>query len=336
MRDVAARAGVSLKTVSRVVNREPGVSDLLVGKVRAAAEELNFQLNAGARNLRRSDGRTGTIGLLLENVANPFSSAVHRAVEDVARHRGVAVLAGSLDETPQRERELVATFTSRRVDGLVLIPAGSDHAYLVPEQRAGTALVFVDRAPGRLDADVVLTDNREGSTHGVAHLLERGHVRIGFLGDLARIATAAERYDGYVAALRAAGLTVPAELVARDAATVEAAEEAATAMLTLSDPPTALFTAQNLVTIGAVKALRSLGRQHEVAMVGFDDFLLSELLDPPVTVVAQDPEAIGRAAAEQLFRRIDGDAGPFTVQVVPTRLVVRGSGEISPVRQVAS
>jgi LacI family transcriptional regulator len=336
MRDVAARAGVSLKTVSRVVNREAGVSDLLAEKVRVAAEELNFQLNAGARNLRRSDGRTGTIGLLLENVANPFSSAVHRAVEDVARRRGVAVLAGSLDETPQRERELVATFTSRRVDGLVLMPAGNDHAYLVPEQRAGTALVFVDRAPGRLDADVVLTDNREGTTVGVAHLLDRGHERIGFLGDLARIATATERYDGYVEALRAAGRPVPADLVARDAATVEAADAAATDMLTRPDAPTALFTAQNLVTIGAVKALRRLGRQHEVALVGFDDFLLGDLLDPPVTVIAQDPDAIGRVAAEQLFRRIDGDTGPFTVQVVPTHLIVRGSGEIPPLRQVAS
>jgi LacI family transcriptional regulator len=336
MRDVAARAGVSLKTVSRVVNREAGVSDLLAEKVRAAAEELNFQLNAGARNLRRSDHRTGTIGLLLENVANPFSSAVHRAVEDVARQRGVAVLAGSLDETPQRERELVATFTSRRVDGLVLMPAGTDHAYLAPEQRAGTALVFVDRAPGRLAADVVLTDNRAGTTRGVAHLLEQGHERIGFLGDLARIATATERYDGYVDALRAAGATTSPDLVARDVSTVEDADAATTEMLSRAFSPTALFTAQNLVTIGAVKALRRLGQQHEVALVGFDDFLLGELLDPPVTVVAQDPERIGQAAADQLFRRIDGDTGPFTEQVVPTRLVVRGSGEIPPRRRVAS
>ncbi len=336
MRDVAALAGVSLKTVSRVVNREPGVSELLVDKVRSAAEELNFQLNAGARSLRRADGRTGTIGLLLENVANPFSSAVHRAVEDVARGRGVAVLAGSLDETPQRERELVAAFTSRRVDGLILMPAGSDHSYLVPEQRAGTALVFVDRTPGRLDADVVLTDNREGSRSGVSHLLARGHQRIGFLGDLARIATASERYDGYVDALRTAGLPITADRVARDAPTVEAAEEATAEMLTRPDPPTALFTAQNLVTIGAVKALRRLGRQHHVALVGFDDFLLGDLLDPPVTVVAQDPEMIGRVAAEQLFRRIDGDPSPFGTQVVPTRLVVRGSGEITPFREAAS
>jgi LacI family transcriptional regulator len=107
-------------------------------------------------------------------------------------------------------------------------------------------------------------------------------------------------------------------------------------MLTRPDAPTALFTAQNLVTIGAVKALRRLGRQHEVALVGFDDFMLGDLLDPPVTVVAQDPDAIGRVAAEQLFRRIDGDTEPFTVQVVPTHLIVRGSGEIPPLRRVAS
>ena len=115
-----------------------------------------------------------------------------------------------------------------------------------------------------------------------------------------------------------------------DTSTVEDAEAATTAMLLGDEPPTALFTAQNLVTIGALKALRRLGRQHEVALVGFDDFLLADVLDPPVTVVAQDPQLIGQLAAEQLFRRSDGDTSPFTTQVVPTRLIPRGSGEIPP------
>ena len=148
MRDVAALAGVSLKTVSRVLNREAGVSPAMSARVQQAADELAFQLNLGARSLRRSDGRTATIGLILENVDNPFSSALHRAVENVAREQGVSVLAGSLDEDPERERELVAEFSSRRVDGLIIMPTGTDHAYLMPERRAGTPMVFVDRAPG--------------------------------------------------------------------------------------------------------------------------------------------------------------------------------------------
>lgn len=330
MRDVAALAGVSLKTVSRVVNGEPGVSPAMATKVRRAAEQLDFQLNLGARSLRRADGRTATIGLILENVANPYSSAVHRAVENVARARGVAVLAGSLDEDPRRERELVAAFTSRRVDGLIMMPTGGDHSYLLPERRAGTAMVFVDRPPGLVDADVVLTDNRAGAEAGVAHLISSGHRRVGFIGDLARIVTAQERYEGYLDALRLAGMPLADRHTVRDATTVEAAEAAAAGLLTEPEPPTALFTAQNLVTMGAIKALRRLGRQHDVALVGFDDFLLADLLDPPVTVVAQDPSLIGETAARQLFRRTDGDTSPGSTVVVPTTLVVRGSGEIAP------
>jgi len=176
----------------------------------------------------------------------------------------------------------------------------------------------------------VLADNRAGAQMGVGHLIARGHRRIGFLGDLARIATAEERHAGYLDAMHEAGLAVSAQHVVRDTSTVDFAEAATTALLRAADPPTALFTAQNLVTIGALKALRRLGLQREVALVGFDDFLLADLLDPPVTVVAQDPHTMGEWAAKRLFRRTDGDASPFTTEVVPTRLVVRGSGEIAP------
>ncbi len=332
MRDVAALAGVSVKTVSRVMNGEAGVTPAMAGKVRQAAERLDFHLNLGARSLRRADGRTATIGLILEDVANPYSSALHRAVEDVARGRGVVVLAGSLDEDPARERELVTAFIARRVDGLIMMPTGQDHGYLVTERRAGTPLMFVDRVPGRLDADVVLTDNRQGAETGVAHLITGGHRRIGFLGDRARIATAQQRHAGFVDALTVAGIPVTDQHVVHDATTVEIAQRAAEDMLSRPDPPTALFTAQNLVTIGALKALRRLGLQRQVALVGFDDFLLADLMDPPITVVAQDPHTIGRWAAEQLFRRSDGDSSAFSTQVVPSRLVARGSGEIPPRR----
>jgi LacI family transcriptional regulator len=332
MRDVAALAGVSLKTVSRVLNGEPGVSPTMSTRVHRAADQLHFQLNLGARSLRRTDGRTATIGLILENVENPYSSALHRAVENVARVRRVAVLAGSLDEDPGRERELVAAFSARRVDGLVIMPTGTDHTYLLPERRAGTPMVFVDRAPGHFDADVVLADNRAGAQKGVAHLISCGHRHIGFLGDLVRIPTAQARHAGYLDAMRSAGLPVSKGDTVHDAVTVESADAATSALLSGTDPPTALFTAQNLVTIGAVQALRRMGRQHEVALVGFDDFRLADLLDPPVTVVAQDPHAIGRLAAEHLFRRMDGDTSPYATDVVATRLVTRGSGEIPPPR----
>lgn len=191
-------------------------------------------------------------------------------------------------------------------------------------------MVFVDRAPGLEGADVVLADNRVGAAAGVAHLVTGGHRVIGFLGDDSRIATERERHAGYLDALAAAGLAASERDVVHDVSTIEMASAATVRMMSRPDPPTALFTAQNLVTIGAVKALRTLGRQHDVALVGFDDFELADLLDPPVTVVSQDPATIGRWAAEILFRRLDGDGSPFATRVVPSRLVVRGSGEIPP------
>ncbi len=330
MRDVAALAGVSLKTVSRVVNDEPGVSPELAKKVQLAIDRLDYRPNLGASSLRRSDRLTRTLGLLLEDVANPFSAALHRAIEDVARPRGVAVLTGSLDEDPVREVQLTATFIARRVDGLILVPASHDQSYLLTERRAGLPMVFVDRAPTLLDADVVLSNNHGGAREGVRHLLERGHRRIGYLGDLMTISTAQERWSGYHEALREYDVAVDDRLVRHDLRTIAQAEQAALDVMTSAAPPSALFTSQNLVTIGAIRALRQLRRQHEVALVGFDDFLLADLLDPGVTVIAQDPGRMGAVAAHTLFERLDGNVEPTRRHLVATELVERGSGEIAP------
>lgn len=330
MREVAALAGVSLKTVSRVINGEPAVSGELASRVRAAIERLDYRHNRAASSLRRSDGRSAAIGVLLEDVANPFSSTLHREIENVALRRGVLVFAGSSDEDAARERSLIAEFTSRRVDGLIIVPASHDHSYLLSERRAGTAMVFVDRPAGFLDVDTVLTDNDGGTRQGVAHLLAQGHRRIGYLGDLQTIATAAWRYQGYANELAAQRLEVDPRLVRLDLRGIEKAEAAAGELLSMSPPPTALFAGQNLLTIGAYRALRNLDLHKRVALVGFDDFLLADLLEPGITVVAQDAAALGRAAAEQLFRRIDGDRSPSVHKVLSNRLITRGSGEIKP------
>src|SRR5437879_3016980 len=157
---------------------------------RTASERLDYRHNLTASSLRRSDGRSATIGVVLEDVSNPFASALHRAIEDVAVARGVLVFAGSSDEDANRERQLVSAFASRRVDGLIIQPSSQDHSYLLAERKEGTAIVFVDRPPAFFDADTVLTDNVEGVRRGVRHLIAQGHRRIGYLGDLHTIATA--------------------------------------------------------------------------------------------------------------------------------------------------
>jgi LacI family transcriptional regulator len=256
MVDVAALAGVALKTVSRVVNSEPGVSPQLEARVKRAIEQLNYRRDANAATLRRLGRKTQTIGLVLEDVSNPFSSELHRAVEDAARERGVLVFAGSCDEDPDRERELIGSFRERRVDGIIVVPASHDHTYLYEERRAGTALVFVDRPASHLDADSVVSDNLGGAVQAVSHLLRYGHRRIGFLGDLLSISTAEDRLRGYTQALASAGLRVDEDLIRTELRDPDAAARAVDEMLVLADPPTAFFTGQNLLTIGGVHALR--------------------------------------------------------------------------------
>jgi LacI family transcriptional regulator len=296
----------------------------------AAVERLNYQHNLAASSLRRSDGRSATIGVVLEDLANPFSAALHRSIEDVAVARGVLVLAGSSDEDEDRELRLVSAFASRRVDGLIIQPSRRDHSYLLTERKAGTAIVFVDRPPAFLDADTVLTDNAAGVRRGVQHLVAQGHRRIGYLGDLHTIVTAAERHRGYLEELASQGIEVDERLVRLDLRGIERAEAATMELLANPRPPTAIFAGQNLITIGAFRVLRRLDLHRRIALIGFDDILLADLLEPGITVIAQDPAGIGRTAAEVLFRRLDGDRSPSEHHVVLTRMITRGSGEIAP------
>ena len=332
MRDVAALAGVSIKTVSRVVNDEPGVSSDLARRVRQAADQLDYHHDLTASNLRRAGRRTGTVGLMLEDVSNPFSAAIHRAMWDAAAERGLALLASSLDEDPVRERDVARKMIERRVDGLAVVPTSADQSYLRGHIDAGLAMVFIDRPPAFLDADTALAANHAGAREATQHLIAIGHRRIAFLGDLEAIATAKERQLGYEEALQTHGLPVDERLIRCDLHTRKLADQAVESLLRLPPgvAPTAVFASQNLVTIGAIRALHRHHLQHLVALVGFDDVELAELLDPGVTVVTYEPYELGQEAAELLFSRMDGYRGPSRHRVVPTQLVVRGSGEIRP------
>jgi LacI family transcriptional regulator len=328
MKDVAALAGVSIKTVSRVISDVPTVDAQLVTRVRAAAEKLGYRPNLPASNLRRGDGRTNTIGLLLEDVSNPYSSAVHRAVEDYFRGREILVLAGSLDEDPDREHELARTLINRRVDGLIIMPAGTEHRWVATEQQAGTSFVFIDRRPVPLLADAILADNRASARTAVEHMLRTGRRRIAYFGDDLTIPTAQERFLGFQDAMTAGGLEIDDQLIRHGLHTADLARDAARDVLSRSVRPEGFFTSQNLVTIGVLEALHRAGRQHSVALVGFDDIPLAAVLQPGVTVMAQDPVTIGRLAAERLLERMNGDDSAPVVRTVPTQLIVRGSGEV--------
>ena len=249
-------------------------------------------------------------------------------MEDTARRHDSLVLAGSLDEDPERERELVRLMVDRRVDALVIAPASAEQGYLARELPATTPVVFVDRPPRGFAADAVVTDNGAASEAAVTHLAAAGHHRIGFFGDLGSIPTAAQRRAGYRRGLAAAGLAADPHLEAADLRNAADVGRAITAALDLADPPTALFTARNEITVVAIGVLRERGLSDRVALIGFDDFPLADLVTPGITVIAQSPYEIGRLAGEIAFARLTGDDGPARTHVVASRLIPRGSGEI--------
>ncbi len=332
LHDVAQLAAVSTKTASRVVNGEGNVDPEMARRVREAAETLDYRPNLIARNLRRNDGATHTLGVVLFDVANAFSSSLQRAIEDVASRRHIVVVSSSVDEDPQRERDNAVALIERQVDGLIVVPAGDDQSYLAADQRRGLTVVFVDRQPQLLRADAIVGDNQGGAYRAIEHLIKHGHRRIAFLGDRDYIGTLRERRRGYLDALSDAGIESDERLIVTNLHTREAVSHAVRALFE-SDPPTALFTAQNLITIESIRALKSLDLLACVALVGFDDFDTADLLVPAVTVVAQDPKAMGTRAAQRLLSRIDGGTEPFTTEVVPVELIVRGSGELAPASQ---
>jgi LacI family transcriptional regulator len=253
------------------------------------------------------------------------------------------VMIGSSDGEPQRERQLVTRFVSRRVDGLVVMPADVNggsathddpsrgcQSYLERERARGVAVVFVDR-PGRgIEADTVLSDNADGMRNAVRHLGERGHRSIGYIGDRRRLYTAAQRLRGYRAGMRALAGHVDERYVITDVRTRAEAYRAAAALLDLDPPPTALLCGSDLLTSGALQVLQARGLRETVAVVGFDDHNLAELLAPALTVLDMDIATLGRLAIERLFQRLAGDVNDYERLVVPMTLIPRGSGEISP------
>jgi LacI family transcriptional regulator len=325
MKDVAFDAGVSLKTVSRVVNDEP-VSAEKRRAVRASIDRLGFTPNLGAAMLRR--GQTGSIGFVVEDASEPFQASLIKAIEAVAAAHDRLLFVCSYDSVPEREVELVRALTSRRVDGLVIVPSRGDHHYLQSEIAAGVPVVIVDRTTDTIDADTVLADNVGGARTGTRHLVDHGHRRIACVADLPTAFTANERVEGYVAAVRQAGIEVDTSLIFRhDPKDTSAIDASVRYALSRADPATAFLTGNSLITYAVLRSLSS-ARAHP-AIVAFDDFELADVLDPGITVVAQDSASIGRNAADLLFRRIDGGGGAPVEVRLRTRLIERGSGEVA-------
>jgi LacI family transcriptional regulator len=331
LHQVAALAGVSVKTVSRVLNDEPYVSADTAARVRTAAAQLGFRLNSLARELRA--GTTSpTVGLLIGDVANPFYSRIARGAERELRTRGLQLVTASTDEDPDLEWSLTQEMLGRRVRGLLIVPSSEDHLYLDRERRHGLPLVFLDRPPVNIVADTIVLDNVGGTRTAVEHLLSHGHHRVGLVGDLSRLSTNTARVSEFGAVMEKAGVADWRRFVRTDAHDAQAAEDYTLELLGLPEPPTALFATNNRITTGALRALLRWKDQKRSrvlpALVGFDDLDLFDVLG--VSVISHDPEAMGRLAARTVLDRLDGAAHPPQTVVMATTLLPRGSGERSP------
>jgi LacI family transcriptional regulator len=328
VRDVAQRARVSTSTVSHVLNRTRYVSDELRERVLAAMQDLDYQPNAAARSLTLK--RTNTIGLIVPDIRNPFFASVARGVEDVAQHLGYTVVLCNCDEDAAKESACLRALQTRQVDGLLVSSEGAADAHLARLVRAGLPIVLVDRELPDLHAPAVVLDNAAGAHAAVRHLLSRGHRRIAMLTGRPSISTGAERIAGYRRALNEAGLEVDDRLVVASASTCEGGATATHAVLEVAPPPTAIFSGNNLVSVGALLALANRGLRvpEDVAVVSFDDlpYPWADAFRPHLTTVARPTYELGCKAAETLVNLLRSpSARPAERIVLEGTLLVRES-----------
>ncbi|MBK0418513.1 LacI family DNA-binding transcriptional regulator [Leucobacter sp. CSA1] len=298
MREVAARAGVSPKTVSRVFNDDPHVTPETRARVERVMRELNYVPNALATTFR--SGRSRAIGVAVPDIVDPFFAAIARSVEGVAREHGLSTLVTSLGEDPAEERGAIESLLARQLTGLVLAPVGTVHSWLARWQ-GHTSIVFVDRAPLDIVADSFTDDDRGGAVAGTQHLVEHGHRRIAYLGDRLDLSTEINRLAGYRAALERAGIAFDEGLVVANTARREPARAALDRLRSLADPPTAIFSSNARTSMSLVYALA--GRPTPV--VGFGDFPFADAVTPAFTVLDQSPARLGELAARRIFERVE-------------------------------
>jgi LacI family transcriptional regulator, galactose operon repressor len=325
IRDVGKFAGVSQAAAARVLGGYGHSSPAVRAKVEAAAATLGYVPNSVARAL--ASGNTHAVGLVVGDIENPFFAAAARGMSDELEEHGYTVLLTNSDEDLDRERTAVETLRARQVDALVVVPSAGGTLPHLRAASAATPLILLDRAVRGLGVDSVTVDNRGGARMAVEHLIEHGHRRIGMVSDEPTISSSAERIDGYRDALGMAGIDVDAHLMSFGGATRDDGYRATRRLLEAPERPTALFTANNFMTLGAMLALADLGMRvpADISLVGFDDLEWTTLVDPPLTVVSQPASELGMVAAERVLARLRGSGGRPRRFKLQTTLIPRAS-----------
>jgi LacI family transcriptional regulator len=326
IKDVAERASVSVATVSRVLNADPNVDPEYRKRVRAAVAELGYRPNRLARNLRRQ--QMEAIGIVVPDIENPHFAEVVRVVEGVALKMGYRVLVCNTDEDAARQAACLSMLADERVSGIVMSPSDAD-ASIDQLRDLGIPVVTIDRALARASTDLIVADNVPAVRTATQRLIDAGHRRIAFVGGRSEVETGSERQEGYLAAVEAAGLT---GILANGGFRRDKARAAVRELLGQDSPPSALIVANNLMALGALQAIRDRGLRipQDIAVIAVDNPDWSELLDPPLTVLAQPIRAMATQAAELLIQRIRGEEFTPVRQVYPLELIVRDSCGTAP------
>nr|WP_194733689.1 LacI family DNA-binding transcriptional regulator [Pseudomonas fluorescens] len=317
MDDVASRAGVSTSTVSHVLNGTRKVSPATVQAVQRAIQALGYIPNTLARSLARSS--TSTIGVAISALSNHyFSETVHAIETECAKH-GYMMLFVDTHDDPEQELRVVTALHHRRVDGIVLAPSNGSMAleYL---QANEIPAVLVDRMMSE-QFDQVGVENAQPTQALIEHLVAHGHRRIAFIAGRAGFSTTDERVAGYKAALQAAGLVFDAQLLVNGGSNTEPARQATVQLLRLAAPPTAIMAGNNLMTLGAMQALREVQIEvpGQMALVGFDDFDWADFFVPRLSLIAQPVQALGARAVDLLLQRMASPSSPpQSVRLAPT------------------
>lgn len=322
--DVAQEAGVSAMTISRYFNHPGKLAPATRKRVEEAVAQLGYVPNAAARSLKR--GQTHAVAAVLSDITNPFFTTLARGVEDLAQKHGYTLFIGNTDESFEKEQHYLETLLSRRVDGLLLSPSlGKDHR-LKQFKRRGIPVVLIDRRIDELEADVLRGDSFGGGHQLAEHLAKQGYTDIAFIGGEPGVSSLEERLAGYRAAILEAGLTPRAHL---GHYTVQSGENVIEQLIGDEALPEAMVAANNLVAVGALRALRRHGLSvpGDAALVCFEDIEIAAMIDPFLTVAMQPAYDMGHAAMQMLLRRIEGFEGPPQEEVFPVELIVRRSSQ---------
>lgn len=328
IQDVAKRAGVSIATVSRVLNGTAFVNDEVITRVRAAAEELQYQPSRAARTLRGN--HSTIIGLLITDIQNPFFTALVRGVEDMVQRNGYSLILCNSDENPRKEQQYIEVLCAEKVAGAIVAPTREEPGVLRRFHEQHIPVVAVDRRVRDAQTDAVLVDNRKGTREAVLHLVANGYQRIGIITGPKTTTTGRERLEGYREALQAANLPLDSALERVGSFKTASGRQLVNELLELDAPIDALFSANNLTTMGVLEALHERGLRipEDIAVVGFDEMPWAALSAVSLTTVNQPIYELGSTAALRLFQRLE-HPGAFTRQeiILTPTLNIRGSSQ---------